>query len=133
MPHRLREILLVDDSPSDQYLHRRLLERLDCADRITEAAHGRAALEHLQSSERPPDLIFLDINMPLMNGWEFLEAYAKLPEERRSRAVIVMLTTSSNPDDRERAARWSELVSGYIEKPLDVTEMESILRDYFAP
>lgn len=64
----------------------------------------------------PPNLIFLDINMPLMNGWDFLEAYGDLPDHKKAGKVVVMLTSSFNEEERERAEAYDP-VAGFLTKP----------------
>jgi CheY-like chemotaxis protein len=73
-----------------------------------------------------PDLIFLDINMPGMNGWEFLDEYNKIMDPTKNSLVVTMLTTSDNPDDKARAKDW-KFVSDFITKPLTKEMMEKIL------
>ncbi|MCA9621230.1 MAG: response regulator [Myxococcales bacterium] len=129
---KLREILLVDDNDADNYLHRIVIEELDCAETISEARDGTQALALLRSAEAPPpEIIFLDINMPRMNGWQFLDAFEKLPVQRQSKVVIVMLTTSLNPDDHERAVRRPS-VKGFENKPLTADALQLILSRHFA-
>jgi CheY-like chemotaxis protein len=89
------------------------------------------ALEYLKSKRDPhSDLIFLDINMPGMNGWEFLQEYNALDKELQGQAVIIMLTTSDNADDVAKAGSWS-FISDYITKPLTKEVMTGISRKYF--
>ena len=77
-----------------------------------------------------PDLIFVDINMPRMNGWEFLEEYNKLADQFKSQAIVVMLTTSGNPDDKAKA-KLSKVISDFITKPLTKEILEGIVKQYF--
>ena len=88
---------------------------------------------HLRSSPEDcprPDLIFLDINMPAMDGWEFLGIYRTLPAEKKADTVLIMLTTSLNPDDELRTRAIPE-VSGFEHKPLNQASLEKVLSKYF--
>src|ERR1041385_2757434 len=106
MTKKIHSILLVDDDDATNYLNRLTLKKLDCADEVHISESGSEALQYLQKNvngDYPhPDLIFLDINMPAMDGWEFLEEYKKLPPEMKGKIVEIMLTTSLNPDDMRR-------------------------------
>ena len=83
------------------------------------------------SSYPRPDLILLDINIPVMNGWEFLQEFSRLPDGLQSNVVIVMLTTSPNPDD-ERKAKAFESVSAYKLKPLTKETLAEIMEKHFS-
>lgn len=135
MNKRLDLVLLIDDDEDDNFYHKRIIEKADIADHIVSLASGVEALNWLQSPEKvpssPPDLIFLDINMPRMNGWEFLEAYQALLPAHRGKIIIMMLTTSLNPADQERAQR-SPYVAGFETKPLTVALLHQILTTHFA-
>lgn len=126
-------ILLIDDDTATNFLHRRTIRKFDTTIEIREALDGAIAIAQLEQAlmqgEDPPTFIFLDINMPNLNGWEFLEAYTKLPENWRSRAILFMLTTSLNPDDHERAMGYPE-VTELIDKMLTAEKLERLLRKY---
>jgi CheY-like chemotaxis protein len=139
MKKKLNCVLLIDDDEPTNFLSRLLLEEADCAHHIQVAQDGRSALEYLTQSENCngedkrfpcPDLIFLDINMPAMNGWEFLEEYSRLEKHHKGNVVMVMLTTSLNPDDRTKAHGIPD-VSGFETKPLTEEKLEMILQKYF--
>ena len=136
MKNKLNCILLVDDDEPTNFLNKMVLEDVDCAETIRVADSGQGALEYLEKAEGPngnpssPDLIFLDINMPAMNGWEFLERYSGLAKQHKANVVIVMLTTSLNPDDRAKASNIPD-VSGFETKPLTPEKLQSILEKYF--
>ena len=124
-------IMLIDDNTDDNFFHERAIKKahLDCV--VTAKTSALDALEYIKHDQKPhPDLVFLDINMPGMNGWDFLEEYAKLDKVLQSRVVIVMLTTSENPDDQLRAKSWS-LVNDFIAKPLTKEIMNGIVAKYF--
>ena len=122
------DVLLVDDDETTNFLHRLVLGKTGMESEITVALDGRAALELLHArlaDERGlPDIILLDVNMPRMNGFEFLDAFATLPGARDVR--VVMVTTSLLPDDRNRALA-SALVSSFKSKPLSVGDAREIL------
>jgi CheY-like chemotaxis protein len=134
MNRKLSCIMLVDDNPDDNFFHEREIKKDHLAATVVVKNSGTEALEYLKSKkdiERlPPDLIFLDINMPGMNGWEFLVEYSLLDNKFQSDVLIIMLTTSDNPDDEARTRTWSN-VSDYITKPLTKEKMKVIVDKYF--
>ena len=126
--------MLVDDNPDDNFYHERVIKKSDAADIVVAKQTAMAALDYLKSkkdnSDTHPNLIFLDINMPGMNGWEFLEEYYKLDKQFQSRAIVVMLTTSDNPDDKTKAKLFNG-VSDFKTKPLTKEMLEDISDKYF--
>ncbi len=134
MKQRLNCILLIDDDEPTHYIHERIIEEVGCTEKIVALQSGRQALEYLKSKtdgQYPqPDLIFLDINMPAMTGWGFLENYRELDKDQQGRVIIVMLTTSLHPDDEQKAQSISE-VNRYFIKPLSPEMLQEILEEYF--
>ena len=134
MKNKLGCILLVDDDDATNFLHRIVVQRADCAEHLEIALNGEEAIAYLRAAyndQHPrPDLILLDINMPIMNGWEFLDEYHKLQPEQKSKTVIVMLTTSLNPDDKDRSEEIPE-INGFRNKPLDEDVLTEILKKYY--
>jgi CheY-like chemotaxis protein len=122
-------ILLIDDDEPTNFLNRLTLEQTGCSQSIHVAQSGAEALDFLRNTQRP-DLIFLDVNMPAMDGWEFLERYRSLPSDRKADIVLIMLTTSLNPDDELRTRAIPE-VSGFENKPLSQQRVEQLLEKYF--
>ena len=131
-------ILLVDDNPGDNYFNEYIIKDAHVCNHVKIAINGLEALAYVkktgeqnQADSFPkPDIIFLDINMPLMNGFEFLEAYEKLDEQLKSKVLVVMLTTSFNADDRKRAMAFKE-VSEFKIKPLSVEMFHDIIERHF--
>lgn len=127
--------MLVEDDETVNFYNEFLLNELNAAEEIVIKTNGREALEfltqRLDGGDRLPDLIFLDINMPVMNGFEFLEAYERqFGNSQQAKALIVMLTTSLHPTDLERAKNFGS-VSDYIYKPLMEEKLSEILTRYF--
>ncbi len=131
---RLNCILLIDDDEPTNYLNKKLIREAGCADYVVTKESGEEGLDYLVSCAEGagtlPELIFLDINMPAMNGWEFLDEYRKLDESIQSEVLLVMLSTSLNPDDRKRAESMEE-VAGFINKPFNMVTLDEVLEDYF--
>jgi len=103
---------------------------MNIIDKIEIAENGIDALKILEAADHPqPKLILLDINMPKMNGWEFLEAYTKLDTDKKSKNMVVILTTSMNPEDKKKAREFS-CVSEFNIKPLTPEMFKNILEKY---
>jgi CheY-like chemotaxis protein len=132
MNQKLARILLVDDNEADNYLHKLIITETGVAESVVDMLDGEAALEYLKSNpeDQAPDLIFLDINMPRMNGWEFIEAYEQLPLVKKSAIVIIMLTTPVFGKDRERAEKMPHF-SGFLNKPLAEEDLLEVVRKHF--
>lgn len=124
---KLPSILLVDDDSTTNFLNELLLKSLGVADQLLIAQNGREALTALNQAN--PSLILLDVNMPVMNGIEFLEAYVQLPQAQRQAIVVVMLTTSLHSRDLERVQELP--IAGLVNKPLTREKVDTILQMHF--
>jgi CheY-like chemotaxis protein len=131
MRKKLNTILLVDDDEDDNYFHKIIINKMNMVNQIDIANNGIEAIAYLENENiNPPDLIFLDLNMPKMNGWEFLEQYKNLGIAQKAKVLIVILTTSANPDDVKRAKEIED-VTGFNTKPLSKEYLMEILEQHF--
>ena len=123
--------MLIDDNKYDNYYHQWIIQTHKKADHIICHERAEAGLAYLKNHSQPhPDLIFLDINMPGMDGWEFLEEYNKLDADMRSKVIVVMLTTSENPDEKSRGLAH-EVLADFKTKPLTVEMIDDLLAKHF--
>lgn len=130
---KLKHVLLVDDDPTTNFFNRHLLKKIGLFECIHEAQNGKEALEivkDLSSRGERLEMILLDINMPVMNGFEFLENYEKLDDELRSSVVVCMLTTSLAKEDVEQSKQYQSL-NDYIDKPLYEAKIMELVEKYF--
>lgn len=122
-------VMLVDDDGITNFLNKRLLSNLGLSNEIIVTTDGAEALAHLkdclQNGKKCPELILLDINMPLMNGFEFLIEFEKLNSPNNIHATIVMLTTSTHQNDMLRMK--NHRVSGFLNKPLTTEKVNDLL------
>ena len=125
----LKSVLLIDDDAISNFLNTRLLREMNVAEEINVSLNGEEALQfliNLKAANRPlPELILLDINMPVMNGFEFLQAFREVADEDEH-PVIIILTTSTNMRDFEQLQNYKE-VEIYLSKPLTEENLIYIL------
>ena len=133
---KLTCVLLVDDDPITNFLNQDLLESLAIANTLLLASNGQAALELLQTqcqAARPdcPALVLLDVQMPVLDGFGFLEAYARLALPHPPGSIlIVMLSSSQHPGDIARAQALG--AADFLTKPLTAEQLDRVLQAHFA-
>ena len=117
---KARNILLIDDNDVDNYITRQMLLKNEIAENIVVKSSAIDALKFLHAirnePEMLPDYIFLDIRMPEMDGFDFLDQYSLFPDTVKEKCVIFMLTSSGDQKDVDRAAQY-EYVKRFIRKP----------------
>ncbi len=127
-------ILLVEDDDTINFYNQFLIQNLGLAKEVVITKNGQEALTHLNKigaeGGKFPELILLDINMPVMNGFEFIEAYDQLSEDWKAKMLIVMLTTSHHENDLLRAKQHGSIAE-YFFKPLLEQRLGDLIAQYF--
>jgi CheY-like chemotaxis protein len=128
-------ICLIDDDRIYQFTAKRIIELVDPLQKVLIFSNGKEAIDFFSqrglSEEQLPDLIFLDINMPVMNGWEFLEAYNDVKTTLLKKINIYMVSSSLDENDKLRSRNFNE-VKDFIVKPIDKERMMDILQEPYA-
>ncbi len=125
-----KKIMLIDDDPLCILISTKIIE-LNPALKVISFSKAQEALNQLKQwyeadQSMIPDFIFLDINMPVMNGWQFLEEMKSLPSDLRERCNIIMLSSSVNPVDVRKSKEF-EPVTDFVSKPLTVDKLKSLI------
>jgi len=126
-------VMLIDDNEIDNLINQKMIEAASITEHIFTHTGARSAIEFLRNIEKIskiaqevlPDVIFLDIDMPLMDGFQFLDEFEKLNEDTKKKCKIVMLTSSINPQDVNKSKKYS-YVKKYINKPLSQENLEKL-------
>ncbi len=134
MNRKQNRILLIDDDEPTNFMSKIIIQKADENSIPSVMQNSKSALNILKNEsiniEEIPDLIFLDINMPSMNGWDFLDEYKDLEVHKRKNILLYMLTTSMNDDDDVKSKEYS-CVNGFMVKPLTVKSYSQIVNKHF--
>ena len=127
MSKLVHKTLLIDDSDIDLFIQRRFLEVYNFSDQLISYKSAGDALNNLKNNngEAPPDIIFLDLNMPEIDGFAFLESFETLPDKIRKNSRIVVLTSSNSLKDREQVFQNKNVIQ-FITKPLKQSDIEEL-------
>ncbi len=125
---KIRSLYVIDDDKIYHFLLKNLLKQNNIDVKSTFFQNGQDAIEHIKSvdADNLADLILLDVNMPIMNGWQFLEEYIKVMDTLDKLPVIYMISSSNNEVDINKAREFSGMVKDYFLKPICKEDIDKI-------
>ena len=129
---KAHKVMLVDDSDTDLFINETMIKYAHFSDNVISFTSSTKALNHLKSfdeltpAEEIPDVIFLDINMPLLNGFEFIREYQKLPEKIKDKCNIFLLSSTFNANDIKYGSENKDVV-GLIARPLTLEILNEMM------
>ncbi|HWZ21314.1 MAG TPA: response regulator [Cytophagaceae bacterium] len=131
---KYHNVMLIDDNEIDNLINQKMIEASDICENIFVHSGAKGAIEFLKNIEKLakgpldlylPEVIFLDIDMPLMDGFQFLDEFEKLSDVIKTNSKVVMLTSSLNPQDMNKAKK-NKYVLKYLNKPLTQENLKKI-------
>lgn len=131
MTYKARSIYLIDDDNNVNFLNKTIIRHSDFAEKVHEFQRAKDALSQLATAKATndlPDIIFLDVNMPEMDGWRFMEEYEKIGI---ASPIVIMLTSSIDPKDKARASMVPHL-KGFKSKPLSMGAVAELRSEFFS-
>ena len=125
--------MLIDDNEIDNLINQKMIESCSLAKTVLVHTGAKSALEFLKNIQKLttegnvliPELIFLDIDMPIMDGFQFMDEFGKLPDSIKNNTKVVMLTSSLSPHDVTKAKKNSHIVK-FLNKPLSLEELDKL-------
>ncbi len=130
--NKVKRACIIDDDPIFIYGIKRIMKEIDFCDEIIVYTNGESALNELgswvQEGKKLPGVILLDLNMPIMDGWEFLDDFVKIPTHKQDHLSLYILSSSINPGDIEKAKNYP-LVNNFISKPVTISNLKHILKE----
>ena len=129
----LKQILCIDDDPITLMLYKKVIEKASFSTEIITAQNGEEALrlfnelKYSKNEAKKPQLIFLDLNMPVMGGWEFLDHFTSVDYEEFNSISIIVLSSTINPEDLAKAKKYPAVID-FLSKPISTLMLEN-LRD----
>ena len=125
-------MLVIDDSESDNFLHQKIINEYDCTEKLVVIDNCKEALAYIKEHANDfsyPSMMLLDIHMPGMDAWEFLNEYAKQTDKIKQSFTINLISHSASLSDHEKAVKAE--IQSYVEKPLSTAKIDQLLRLQF--
>jgi CheY-like chemotaxis protein len=126
----MRKLVFIDDDPIDHFLMKHILRGKNYFDTTTYTIYGSLVLdyieEHKSEPEKLPDMIFVDLNMPLFSGWDFLKRMEQMHHEISKDIPVFVISSSLRPDDKATSSKYA-FVQDFISKPVNSEEIERIV------
>ncbi len=127
---KFNNVYVIDDDKIFHFIINKLLAKNDINANLSFFYNGLEALheikENLNCESLLPDLILLDINMPILDGWQFLEEYQQIKEQFTTQPEIYLISSSDNVLDTDKAKEFSDVIKSYLLKPVNNQDIESI-------
>jgi len=127
---KIHSSCIIDDDPIFIYGTKRIMKEVHFCDSVLVYNNGQDAIEGLleltENGDVLPSVIFLDLNMPIMNGWEFLETFTRIPNNNLGEITVYIISSSIDPRDLEKVKNY-EIVNNYILKPITPKDLEGVL------
>ncbi|MFT7381998.1 MAG: CheY-like chemotaxis protein [Roseivirga sp.] len=129
--NKIETACIIDDDPIFVFAAKRMMHLANFCESFMIFHNGKKALESLEplmrSGENLPEIILLDLNMPVMDGWQFLDQFVQIPTKKKT--TIYIVTSSIDPEDLNRAKSY-EAVTNYLVKPINIDTLTEILKDF---
>ncbi|TYP70442.1 response regulator [Aquimarina intermedia] len=133
MTNKNLSLCLVDDDIIHQFIIKKLVQQLHQQERLLIFSNGEEAINFIKSVSngvvKLPDLILLDLNMPIMDGWQFMDEFNSIAPDLKKDIKIYILSSSDNPDDIERAKEY-ERISDYLIKPINEQQLKELIETF---
>lgn len=125
----MRRIMLIDDNKIDLFIHSEIIRRMPFEKEILQYSYAGEALEFLKNANAAewPEVILLDIYMPILNGFDFLKEYISLPVSSRNSCRVIMVSSSLDAGDLKKANQNQD-VFGFLEKPLNMEKLFQMVK-----
>jgi CheY-like chemotaxis protein len=125
------KVLLVEDDPITILVCKRTIEIAGFANEVKSVVNGQEAIDYLKEAESQPDLILLDLNMPILNGWEFLDWFGTWVSGLPAVPAVYILSSTVDPEDQRKAMEYPN-VKGFISKPLTREHLGNLTKSFGA-